>query len=79
MVKIDDCIVLSFRPCIYSEYIIVATGYGDLWLNGSNNILEFQLSDGTWGTVCIRGFDDDAADTACKQLGYQSESKYDEE
>jgi len=32
--------------------------------------LEFQLSDGTWGTVCSAGFDTDAAKVACKQLGY---------
>jgi len=37
---------------------------------GDSGRLEFKLSNGTWGTVCSQGFDDDAGDVACKQLGY---------
>jgi len=38
---------------------------------GDSGRLEFQLVNGTWGTVCSQGFDDDAGDVACKQLGYR--------
>jgi len=48
---------------------------GRLRLNDGTSLssygtLMFQLSDGTWGTVCERGFDWRAANVACKQLGY---------
>ena len=39
--------------------------------DGHPGRLEFQLADGTWGTVCSQGFNDDAGDVACKQLGYR--------
>jgi len=47
-------------------------GYGDLRINSGSNggILEIQIGDGIWGTVCSSGFDQNAANVACKQLGY---------
>jgi len=53
--------------------------YGDLRIERgeSSGRLEFQRRDGTWGTVCERGFNDDAADVACNQLGYRRASSYD--
>jgi len=47
--------------------------FGDLRIygGGDSGRLEFQLNNGTWGTVCDSGFDDDAGDVACKQLGYR--------
>ena len=53
--------------------------YGDLRIDdgGSSGRLEFQRWDGTWGTVCDNGFNDDAADVACNQLGYRRASSYD--
>lgn len=35
-------------------------------------MLEFQLRDGSWGTVCA-SFDIFAAEVACEQLGYKYE------
>ena len=48
------------------------TEYGDLRIQGggSHGNLEFQENDGTWGAVCIHGFDGYAANVACRQLGY---------
>ena len=43
---------------------------------GFSGRLECQLSDGTWGTVCNRGFDLDAARAVCRQLGYSETSDY---
>jgi len=61
---------LELLLCIKSVFI---TDYGDVRIygGGDSGRLEFQRSDGTWGTVCNRGFDDDAGDVACKQLGYR--------
>ena len=41
-----------------------------IYEGGDSGRLDFQLSDGRWGTVCKNGFDDDAGDVACDQLGY---------
>ena len=45
---------------------------GDIHITegGSHGRLEFQDDDGSWGTVCKDGFNDDAGDVACDQLGY---------
>lgn len=56
--------------CVYT------TEYADLQIQKDHGILEFQLSNGTWGTICSNGFDSDAAVVACKQLGY-NEGYYD--
>ena len=55
------------------------TGYGELRRTsiGYDNVLEFQLSDGTWGTVCTGGFNYHAAKASCKQLGYSGSVYYD--
>ncbi|XP_065905258.1 scavenger receptor cysteine-rich type 1 protein M130-like isoform X2 [Dysidea avara] len=54
------------------------SGFGELRINGGGDSgrLEFQLSDGTWGTVCDDGFDDNAGNAACKQLGYDDFSGF---
>ena len=48
--------------------------YGDLRLRGgadeSDGRLEFDSGFGGWGVICTTGFDDDAGDVACRQLGY---------
>ena len=41
-----------------------------IYEGGDSGRLDFQLGDGRWGTVCKNGFDDDAGDVACDQLGY---------
>ena len=54
----------------YLEYGYV--GYGDLRTYGyyGDKRLEFRLSNYTWGSVCGLGFDYNAAQVACRQLGY---------
>ena len=51
---------------------LCTVGYGDLLISGggSSGRLQFRQYDGTWGYVCSRGFDNDAARVACRQLGY---------
>jgi len=61
-------------------YILLANiDYGDLRFQGGGNHgkLEFQLSDGTWGTVCSTGFNNGTAVVACKQLRYSNGSTID--
>ena len=50
--------------------------YGDLRINGGGKSgrLEIQDDDERWGTICNKGFDDDAGDVACSQLGYSRSS-----
>lgn len=46
---------------------------GDIRINGGGRSgrLEFEYNPGLWGVVCTSsGFNDDAADAACSQLGY---------
>ena len=45
--------------------------FGDLRINGGGRSgrLEFRRTTG-WASVCRNGFDDDAAEVACNQLGY---------
>ncbi|XP_065914679.1 uncharacterized protein [Dysidea avara] len=45
-------------------------------VRGSTGLLECQLTDGTWGTVCKSGFHWEAANAVCKQLGYDKSSNY---
>ena len=42
---------------------------------GKSGRLEIQNRDGSWGTICSSGFDDDAGDVACSQLGYDESSR----
>jgi len=53
-------------------YFSIAYVYGDVRISGGgkNGKLEFQDSNGVWGSICTNGFDDDAGDVACRQLGY---------
>jgi len=57
-------------------YNTVSIAYGDLRINGGGDDgrLEFQDSSGYWRTICTDGFDDDAGDVACQQLGYVQSS-----
>ena len=50
--------------------------YGDLRISGggSSGRLEIQDRSGRWGTICDSGFDDNAGDVACSQLGYDRSS-----
>ena len=60
---------------------VTTLDYGDMRIcndNGNCGVksgrLEFQDKDGTWGTVCNYGFDDNsnAVQVACRQLGYHT-------
>ena len=58
-------------------YICIVLEYGDLRISGGGKSgrLEIQDEAGRWGTICSRGFDDDAGDVACSQLGYGVSSR----
>ena len=57
---------------IISSYV----AFGELKISGGNysGRLEFRRSSGSWVSVCRDGFDDDAANVACRQLGYVQSS-----
>ena len=57
---------------MHNCYIICPTDLADvrIYEGGDSGRLDFQLDDGRWGTVCKSGFDDNAGDVACDQLGY---------
>ena len=61
---------------VYLIYYTVFIAYGDLRINGGgkDGRLEFQDRSGNWRTICTNGFDDDAGDVACDQLGYVQSS-----
>jgi len=67
--------MFSVHTCNYDYEAVFITGEGDLrlvnkWHHGMCGRLEYQLHNGTWGTICDNGFDNLAADVACRQLGY---------
>ena len=43
-----------------------------------DGFLEYCI-DGVWGVVCGPNWDDNDADVACRQLGYQPSGKYTDE
>ena len=66
----------------YDCYISsLLTDYGLQLVSGTSpqagtGTLMFQMSNGTWGTVCSHGFDYHAASVACTQLGYDGHLYY---
>ena len=76
----DFYVHVSLLICVQERYNVLPsskelhhhTGYGDVRIQdgGSTGRLEFKQQDGTYGTVCSRGFDGHAANVACKQIGY---------
>ena len=50
---------------------LATESFGDVRIagGGDSGRLEFR-NNAQWGTVCKNGFDDDAADVACRQLDY---------
>lgn len=72
-----DC--LRRLPMIYVNFDVHHyVEYGDVRISGGGSYgrLEFRQSDGTWGTICNRGFNDKAAEVACNQLGYDGSNYY---
>ena len=64
-----------------NNYFSIAYRYGDLRIvgGGDSGQLQFYSIDGYWGAICGYGFDDNAGDVACRQLGYeQAEDVYTE-
>ena len=57
---------VPMTSCLSTESI------GDVRITGGGDSgrLEFRISNFQWSTVCRNGFDDDAADVACRQLDY---------
>ena len=52
--------------------ILISIDNGELqiWFSKGGKNLASDRGSGDWGTICKDGFDDDAGDVACKQLGY---------
>ena len=70
-VQIKHIIFITTNSCTYN-----LLEYGDLRISGggSSGRLEIQDRSGRWGTICDSGFDDNAGDVACSQLGYDRSS-----
>ena len=57
--------------------LLLIAYYGNIRISGGGDDGQLEFYDGRWGAVCTDGFDDDAGDVACKQLGYlQSSNVY---
>ena len=58
------------------NYFFIAYYYGDVRIvgGGSSGQLQFDTGSNNWGAICKKGFDDDAGNVACKQLGYARSS-----
>ena len=55
---------------------------GQIRLNGTTYVTDGLIEvycNGQWGTICDDGFNSDAADTVCIQLGYNNYVTYDSE
>ena len=67
-----------FNKLVYimESFHYSSIAYGNIRISGGGKSgqLEFQNSSGDWGAVCKDGFDDDAGDVACRQLGYTQSS-----
>lgn len=66
-----------FTYCSYVHRVVLFTGEGGLrlvnkWHHGQCGRLQYQLYNGTWGTICDNKFDENAASVACRQLGYRT-------
>ena len=48
--------------------------YGDLRIIGGTESGQLEFYRYRWGIICKDGFDDDAGDVACRQLGYARSS-----
>ena len=67
----------SLHCCCYHNnncYLFIAFGDLRIYEGGDSGQLQIQNSDGQWGAICDTGFDDDAGDVACRQLGYVQSS-----
>ena len=66
---------VSRRECLKLEYF--STDYGDLKYDDDSDsvVLEFDAGNGDWIPICRDGFDDNAGDVACKQLGHERSSE----
>ena len=56
----------------YCNNIYFSVAYGDLRIRegGDSGLLEFDAGNDGWLQICRDGFDNDAGDVACRQLGY---------
>ena len=70
---ISICLYLSRRECLKLEYF--CTDYGDLKYDDDSVALEFDAGNGDWIPICRNGFDDNAGDVACRQLGHERSSQ----
>ena len=62
--------------CLGIQFLVFSIAFGDVRISEGHRSgrLEFQNDDGNWGTVCRGGFNNDAGDVACRQLGYVGSS-----
>ena len=69
------CLFLAkfLHCCCYCSnigYLSIALGDLRIREGGNSGQLEIQSSSSEWSAICDTGFDDDAGDVACRQLGY---------
>ena len=57
---------------MFESIISLSIDYGDIRIVGGTDSgpLEFDRGYYDWGVICKDGFNDDAGDVACRQLGY---------
>ena len=62
----------SYSVAVMTTVIVFIANYGDLRIVGGcdSGQLQFDTGSNNWGAICTTGFDDEAGDVACRQLGY---------
>ena len=65
----------SYNNFNCNDFSIAYYYYGDIQIIGGGRFGQLQFYNGyAWGAICTNGFDYNAGNVACRQLGYRQSS-----